>query len=228
MKLVKLQLPDNEYYKEQTQKKVIVLHHTAGSYRPDYTIQGWDLDKNSSGIPIKVGTSYVIGGLSEKNDKTYNGVIYQAFDDIYWAHHLGCKTANNTFLNKQSIGIEICNWGPLTLTKDGKFLNYVKREVPKEMVYELKTPFKGYKFYHKYTPEQIESTRLLLIDLSKKHNIDLKKGLQELFKNNINLGVSLNNNALKGSNGLWTHVNYRSDKFDIHPQPEMIKMILTL
>ena len=32
-------------------------------------------------------------------------------------------------------------------------------------------------------------------------------------------------NALKGAPGIWTHVSYRSDKSDCHPQPELIEML---
>jgi len=95
-----------------------------------------------------------------------------------WAHHLGTKATNNVTLNKQSIAIEICNYGPITKSTDGKFYNYVNKPVPTEMVVELATPFQGYKFYHKYTDKQIASLKELLIDLSARFKIDLKSGLQ--------------------------------------------------
>jgi len=34
--------------------------------------------------------------------------------------------------------------------------------------------------------------------------------------------------ALDGKAGIWTHVSYRYDKSDCHPQPELINMLKTL
>ncbi len=34
--------------------------------------------------------------------------------------------------------------------------------------------------------------------------------------------------ALAGQDGVWSHTSYRSDKSDIHPQPEMIAMLKAL
>lgn len=64
-------------------------------------------------------------------------------------------------LDKSSIGIEVCNWGMLK-EKDGKFYNYVNRIVDSSEVTELDNPFKGHKFWHKYTDKQIDSLKILL------------------------------------------------------------------
>jgi len=34
--------------------------------------------------------------------------------------------------------------------------------------------------------------------------------------------------AIMGKPGIYTHNSYRTDKSDIHPQPEMIQMLNTL
>ena len=47
-------------------------------------------------------------------------------------------------LNSRSISIEVCNYGPLRLTKDGKFINYVNRQVDEKDVVKLDKPFRGY------------------------------------------------------------------------------------
>jgi hypothetical protein len=34
--------------------------------------------------------------------------------------------------------------------------------------------------------------------------------------------------ALSGESGIWSHTSFRSDKSDIHPQGELIKMLKSL
>ena len=58
-------------------------------------------------------------------------------------------------------------------------MTYVNTPVPEDQVVELEKPFRGYKFYHKYTDAQIASVRELLIFLGNKFGINLKLGLQE-------------------------------------------------
>lgn len=230
MEIKKILLESGEFYDEIFEKNKIVIHHTAGSHRPDWVITGsWEQDKTASGEKLKVATAYVIGGLSTTSpfDASWDGVIVNAFDDRKWAHHLGCTTPNNKTLNQQSIGIEICNYGPCKLGKDGNFYNYVSKQIPKEMVYALPAPFRGYTHHHRYTDKQIESIRLLILDIVKRHpKIDLKSGLKQFL--DTSSVFELNQGALKGIGGLWTHSNYRSDKFDCHPQPELLQMIKNL
>lgn len=231
MKIVDYILPVGEYYADIRKKTTIYLHHTAGGHRPDWTIDGWKHDRTKTGDKLAVATTYVIGGLSTTNNESmYDGVLYRAFDEKYWAHHLGLKTQNNRKLNQSSIAIEICNYGPLIKNSQGKFINYVKKEVPQSMVVTLEEPFRGYKYYHKYTDKQLKTLKSLLIELSERHKIDLSKGIGERllppFKPNHAFDVQ--DLALSGSSGLWTHSNVRRDKTDCFPQPELVSLILSL
>ena len=109
------------------------------------------------------------------------------------------------------MGIEICNYGPLTLSNDGRFFNYVNSLVPETQVVELDESFRGYKFYHKYTDAQLDNLGKLLIFLSDRFDIDLGVGLQEsINKQGLKLpeGLSvleqqkwLNANNFVGKNG---------------------------
>src|SRR5687768_10950779 len=145
-------LNKGEYFEKETKKDTIYIHHTAGGHRPDWVIAGWNADKSKNGGQVAVSTSYVMGGLSTSDgDATWDGVICRCFDDKFWAHHLGLTQANNTALNQKSIGIEICNYGPLTLLQDGRYLNYVNKPVQSTMAVQLSKPWKNYKYYHKYT-----------------------------------------------------------------------------
>jgi N-acetylmuramoyl-L-alanine amidase len=219
-------LEPGEYYNEIFEKNTIYIHHTAGSHRPDFTIDGWEKDRAKNGGQLPVGTAYVIGGISTTDNNAYfDGSIFRAFDDKYWAHHLGTKEVNNKLLNQQSIGIEICSYGPLTKTKDGFFLNYVNKQVPSTMVAELPVPYRGFKYYQKYTDKQLSVLKELILDIAARHpKIDLKGGLQQFISQGAS-ALELNQGALKGVPGIWSHSNVRKDKFDVFPQPQLIELI---
>jgi hypothetical protein len=228
MEIVKKILNDGEYYKKVVEKNTIYYHHTAGSHRPDWTIDGWDRDRTKTGARLAVGTAYVIGGIDRATGNTnFDGKIYQAFDEKYWAYHLGVSL-NNDMVNSQSIGIEICNYGPLTKTADGSFINYVNSEVPVNMVVDLGTNFRGFRFWQAYTPAQIQSLKWLTLDICTRHpKINPKIGLAQ-FLNSGTGAFELNQAAQKGVPGLWSHSNIRKDKFDIYPHPQLIEMVKTL
>lgn len=231
MKIVNKFLEDGEYYKDVVEKTTILLHHTAGSHRPDWVIDGWERDRSKSGGQLAVATAYVIGGISTTDRNIdFDGVIYKAFEDKYWAHHIGMEAVNNKILNQQSIGIEICNYGPIIKTKDGIFLNYVNKPVPVDMVAELDEPFRGFKYYHKYTDKQLVALKELILDIKARYpKIDLKKGLLEsLVNQKAGLALEQNSNALKGNSGIWSHTNFRKDKFDVWPQIQLINLLKSL
>ena len=215
-------LPDNEYVKKVTDKKVIYLHHTAGSHRADWNISTWGKDRSRKGNIIRVGTSYVIGGVSRKGDDSFDGRTFRAFDDKYWAFHLGVKDDDSSELNSEAVGIEICNYGWLKRTETGEFINYVGSVVPDVQVCDLGYEFRGYRYWHKYTDEQIESLRLLIIDISDRYDINVKgeysKDSFEFDETSLDVGYE----------GIRMHTNCRLDKYDISPQENIIKMLNNL
>lgn len=225
-------LSEDEYYKEETKKNTIWLHHTAGGSRPDWTIGGWEKDfqKDDSGNPkldelgnpepVRVGTHFVIGRRSSStNDTLWDGKILKAIDERYWAYHLGISKMSKK-LNSESVSIEICNYGPLTF-RSGQFFNYVNKVVKGEDVIELEKPFRGYKFWEKYTDNQIESLRKLILYIQSVWNITIDKGIynEEWFEYD---------EKWFSSGGLRSHTQVRTDKFDVFPQPELIKMLNSL
>ena len=218
-KIKQVPLKDSEYLKEKTEKRQIVLHHTAGNSSAVNVMNDWNNDKRG-----KIATCISISGKGAKN--TFDGEIVQGFSSAHWAYHLGVKTEVFNArklpwmnLDKISIGIEICNWGALDY-ENGKFLTYVDSVVKPEDVVTLDVPFKGKKHFHKYTDAQIESTRQLLLYWRDVYNIDLTYDYNQLF--------TVNDSALKGVNGLYTHNSYRKDKIDIVPQPAIIEMLKSL
>lgn len=195
-------LNNDQYFREKQFKNQIVIHHTAGGSNADNVIHGWNFTE------MRVGTAYVIDGL---------GVVKKAFEPEYWAYHLGLKSGNNLSLNKGSIGIEVCNWGQL-IKKGDKYYSYLNKEIPESEVVFLKK-FRGFEYYHKYNDLQLASLKKLLQELCAKFAIN-KKYNSDMW--------DISANALKGVNGIYTHVSYRSDKNDCSPQFNLIETLKTL
>jgi N-acetyl-anhydromuramyl-L-alanine amidase AmpD len=211
-------LKDGQFFNETSIKKQIVLHHTAGNSSGVNTISAWNADSRG-----RIATFVCISGKNCVNSR--DGEIVQCFSSKNWAYHLGVKAevfasrgVKWQNLDKLSIGIEICNWGPLE-EKNGKFYNYVDREVPADEVCTLDKPYKGFKHYHSYSDAQIESTRQLVIYLHEKYGIDLTYN-EDIW--------NVTDRALKGENGLFTHNSYRKDKSDVYPHPKMVEMLKSL
>lgn len=235
-------LPDNEYVKQETAKKWIFIHHTAGRHNPYKVIDQWGRDQRG-----RIGTHYVIGGLpasmegtGTEEDKKYDGRILQAFKDEYWGYHLG-QTKSGA-MHRGSISIEICSAGRLT-QRNGKFYTWYNAEVHPDQVCTLDAPYKGSTYYHKYSKKQIESLKALLILLEEKHGIDLQVGVVADIKRStqsgqpvpnwnqvgLNKAFEYNDAACQGKIvGLLTHGQVRKDKDDVQPQKDLIEMLLTL
>ena len=214
-------LASREYMRETHPKKTIYLHHTAGGPRPDYTIEWWMKDGQKSGKPRRVGTAFVIGRRSQKTGDRFDGVTLRCFDEKHWAHHLGMKLKHNKRLNQESIGIEICNYGYLEKKGDEYFFQG-KTRIPEEEVCVLDKPWRGHRYFEKYTENQIEETKRLILTMTHLHNIPLPNitYTREWF--------DLKYDAYMGAPGLWMHCNVRYDKTDCYPMPELIDMLNTL
>lgn len=173
-----------DYFTTRYTKNKIILHHTAGSHRPDSTIQWWSND-GTKGVKRAVATAFVVGGISTKNDdKSFDGVVYRAFPEEYWAYHLGLKTTH--IIDKESIGIEICNYGACKLDSVGRFVNAYGGFVPENQIVELDKDFRGTKYYQAYTEKQMESVRKIIIMLLGRFEIDNNYGLKYwLSKENL-------------------------------------------
>jgi hypothetical protein len=209
------------YFEKEYPKKQIVIHHTAGSHHPHWTIDGWKFKSNG------VGAAYVIGGKSNSaayEDK-FDGVLVQYFDPKYWAYHLGIKELNHK-ISKQSVAIELCNYGPLIKNNKGNYLTKVNNTVPEDQVSKCK--FRNYEFYESYSEKQIATLKDVIIRASDRFNIDPRKGLYERLTKDRKSAFEVTNSALSGDYGLWTHTNYRQDKSDCSPQDILINMILSL
>lgn len=218
-KIKQYPLKETQYVKEDTTKRQIVLHHTAGNSSALNTMINWNNDDRG-----RIATCVAISGKGASN--SYDGEIVQGFSSKNWAYHLGVKqevfaaygvTYQN--LDKLSVGIEICNWGPLT-KKGTKFYNYVDKEVPRDQVCTLATPYKGYIHWHAYSDAQIEAVRQLLVYWKDVHKIDISYKEADMW--------AVSKPALSGVQGVYTHNSYRKDKTDVSPQPKLIEMLKSL
>jgi N-acetyl-anhydromuramyl-L-alanine amidase AmpD len=212
--IIGVNFPDTQYHKEQTTKNQIVLHHTVSGVGTKNDIAYW------LSTADRIATALIIG---------WDGKIYQCFSSKYWGSHLGIKAANNTVLNQGSIGIEIDAWGGLIQKGKSwypaKWDENLKKNIPNVSVKPIKNVvlfpngFRGFYGFEKYTDEQIESVRKLLIYFNGVYNIPLD------YNNDM---WNLSQKALSGKPGIWTHVSYRVDKSDCYPDERMITMIKLL
>jgi N-acetyl-anhydromuramyl-L-alanine amidase AmpD len=204
MKTVNKFLPEHCYTRENTIKKRICLHHTVSSpLSVDGDIATWAATRS-------VATAYIIGG---------DGTVFKMIPENYWAHHLGTKRADNTQLNKETIGIEIDAWGPLAF-KDGKYFNFYGKEHDKNLAVEkLSKPFRGHLYYQEYLDAQIDALQILLYKLSIEHKIPLE-GLNKTLDFELFADFS--------GAGLYSHTNFRADKSDVYPARRLVSMLKML
>jgi len=205
-----VRLKDNQYFAESSPKTQIYLHHTAGNGNAEGVSRYWN------GNDSRIATAFIIGE---------NGTIVQCFSSKHWAWHLGIDQedfarngAKYSNLNKSSVGIEVCNWGYLK-KKGDKFYNYAGGVVNPSYVTELDQPYKGYKYWYKYSDAQIESLRQLVVYLCDTYDIP-KDYRSEIW--------AIDKEAFKGNKGIFTHNSVRKDKSDMYPCPRVIEMLKNL
>jgi len=225
--IIQVKFPDNQYHRDQTKKSQICLHHTVSGQGVNGDINWW------LSTAERIGTHVVID---------WQGKIYQCYSTLYWGSHLGVKSeflaqrgfkdynTRNVTLDKGSIAIEIDAWGGLVMDGNGKYYPALwdvklkrfianKKVNPILNVQVLDKPYRGFKAFEKYTKEQIESVRQLLVFWSAKYGIpmDYNESMWDV-----------SSDALGGKPGIWPHTSFRSDKSDCYPDDNLIKMLKSL
>ena len=212
-------LPDGEYLNGNYKNDYIILHHTAGGANPRAVVDGWKKDCIG-----KVATEFVVGGQNCKTGNVkYDGQIVRAFPEGCQGYHIG--SSGSSHMNTHSVGIEMCNFGYI---KDGK--TYTGTIADSNQIVSLYSPFRGFSQWHKYSDEQINAVRDLLLYISNRDNIDLHEGLYRwINEDGVMKAFDFHMDAYEGNiKGLLTHTNIRKDKFDCSPQPNLVDMIMTL
>lgn len=182
---------DSYYYATKTAKKSICLHFTVGYIKSDTT--------SLSTRDNHVSVSYVVDRC---------GRIYEMFPDTEWSYHLGSgAVGGNGAMSKQSIGIEISNYGPLKLSGES-LLDAYKNEYCKvsETEYYYKQSYRGYEYFASMTDVQVDAVVALVKYLGRKHDIPMN------FKPD-DAPFASNAEAL-AFKGVFYHTNVRKDKFD--------------
>jgi N-acetyl-anhydromuramyl-L-alanine amidase AmpD len=209
--IITVDFPTDQYFREAQPKNQVFIHHTVSGQGVNGDIAWWRSTADH------VATAIIVG---------WDGKIYQLYGSKFWGYHLGLRTANNKQLNKESIGIEIDAWGGLVRTNrqwyPAKWDKELKKNVantkvaPIQNVQVYPDGFRGFYGFEKYTDAQIEAVRELLVFWNGRYKIPLD------YKEDM---WDISDKALAGEDGVWTHVSYREDKSDCHPQPELIKML---
>ena len=215
-------LNPDAYVREHTTKTQIVIHHTVGGNNISSLVDYWNGQKE------RVATHFVI-------DR--QGNIYELFPIENWAYHLGVNSSQfrkqfpfaSQTLEKNSIGIELMNYGPIIqkksfLRKDyiSKVYQNIRFEVDKQ-VYFLEKEWRGETMFENYTTEQLGSLHYLIRWI-------LNNPMKTVKIEQKNVTFELSVEAIKGLPGIYFHCNYRSDKTDPYPHNilyEMIKQLVT-
>jgi len=216
-------LDNDEYHSGPNKPEYLFLHHTAGGENPVTTVDMWNNDTRG-----KIGTEFVIGGTSINGKSTkWDGLIVKCMPDGGYGAHLGDNGSQSMHVN--SVGIEVCNFGPLT--KVGNvYKTYTGSIVHPDQVCDLGFKFRGFQYYHKYTDAQIEALRELILFIEERDGINIKKGLVEWLTTKTPAeAFDFSKDAWSGKvKGMLTHTNTRKDKSDMSPQPELIAMLKSL
>jgi len=196
-----------QFIRQTTNKDKIFIHNTMSGPDAKGVINNWSNNVD------RVSSSFVISGRGLDDGK-----IYEAFNPDYWSYHLGVKGSKGK-LDKSSIGIEICSWGPLE-KKGNKFFNIYGGEVDLSEVYTLDCEWRGKIHFHSYSDKQIESLEKLLIWIISEYKINIQD-------DDFNLDWTTYNEKLISNNisGIWTHASVRKDKYDVYPDQRLFDML---
>ncbi|MEM8886608.1 MAG: N-acetylmuramoyl-L-alanine amidase [Bacteroidota bacterium] len=202
-------------------KDRIVIHFTAGQTLGDI--------KTLTREDYHISTAYILGR---------DGTIYRLFSPEQWSYHLGKGVVGgNGKHSSRSIGIEISNYGPLSLKPSGDLTfgdNSKFCTVDDEKAYiKLDKPFITHEYYASYTDQQYEGLIILLRYLTKKFNIERKflptdptLEARGDWRKTARFAVFKNKSEADNFKGICSHVNYReSGKWDIGPAFDWEKVI---
>ena len=192
------------FYKSEVTKERIALHFTAGYLKgdvgtltkPDYHVS----------VPFVVAR---------------DGTIYNLWTSSYWSYHLGSGAqGGNEAMSKSSVAIEISNIGPLKANGSNLVTTYSNTDVycaMAEAEYYTKVTYRGEHYFASFTDQQYASVIRLVRFLTAKYDIPCDF-LEESRRYNVFTGVA-------GFRGITSHVNYRSDKWDIGPAFDWSRVI---
>lgn len=196
-----LRLPPNEYIRAQEAKTGICIHHTIGG-TAESTFNWWNENHEM------VGVAYLI-------DR--DGTVFEVFEPEAWAWQFGLQWEYDKKLRfeKRFIGIEIASEGGL-LERNGQLYKfdrvspaYVK---PRNEAFDFGQDYRGYRYFDKYEPAQIDSLVELINHLTRQFPIP---------KQTPDRSFDYYGEALRLFEGIIGHTMVRKDKSDPAPDRTM-------
>lgn len=194
-----LRLPASAHFPTQEQKSGIALHHTVGGTAKS-TFEYW------KGNEEMVGTAYII-------DR--DGTIFEVFAPSGWAWQFGLRwaPADKIAFEKRFIGIEIASEG--ALVESGGQLYCFDTISPRTVkskadAFDCGRTYRGYRYFDKYEPAQLQSLCELVGWLCSEFQIEKQVPGDPL---------EFRGEALKRFNGIIGHTMVRPDKTDPLPDP---------
>lgn len=250
--------PESRYIKDETKKLQIVLHHTVSGGKEDVAddVRYWRDKGENVATSFIVSRTGQIFQLFNTNFWAYHlGLELDYLNNLNVEETNLSLNSKSIGIEIDSWGgllpgesDEGEGWFPTLMDDDGNLQTFIPKKNAKpiniENVQEYNEEngypkgFRDFYAFEKYTKAQINAVREIIISLKEKYgDIDLKynKDMWDInYDENTNpigspdgaKGISMN--ALNGSSGIWTHVSYRKDKSDCHPQPELINMLKSL
>ena len=152
-----LRLPEGEFFPAARKKSGIGIHHTVGGSARS-TLNHWLQDRTKAGKRRIVGTAYIV-------DR--DGTVYEVFEPLAWAFQFGLTwpPAEQMKFEQRFIGIEIASEGGLTEC-DGELYCFdqvsPKTRKPRAAAFDYGKPYRGYRYYDRYEPPQIDSLVALI------------------------------------------------------------------
>jgi hypothetical protein len=190
-----------KYNKDQYNKTQAILHHTVSGPGITGDLSTWKKFK------AHIATCMIV---------ERDGTLNQLFSSRYWGWHTGTGRSS---LDKHSIGVELDNWGQLTEKNGELYATYGNKVDVPTVFYPL--GFRGFQLYEAYTEAQLRGVGELLLLWNQVYDIPLDYH-EDMW--------DVSPRALDGEPGVWTHVSLRPEpqKYDCHPDPNLIKMLKTL
>ncbi len=218
LNFIDIDFPGNQFVNKKTEKKTFVIHYSSGWDNARGMYNGWAKDKLG-----RVSTAY---GIEDKGEiyrgfdasKNYGFAIYVQSPNNHLPNSLKqFKTKkHDKVLNSQAIQVEVCNWGWLR-EKGNKFYSWTGIEIAGEKTVYYPDGYRGQHIFERITQDEINALQTLIMyhaiadDLRLKYNPDM---------------WDISERAIRGAEGIWSHTSYRTDKFDIHPQAELVSMLM--
>ena len=220
-------LTAGNYVSEVVGKIGVCIHHTVSDGNPESVVHQWNVDSRGA-----VGTHFVIGRKMDNGNTEHDGKIIQCMDlETQWAYHLatnrmGFSSTHNRNANKYYVGIELCSWGCLDKRGGKYYILGTDREIPAEEVEVLDDPWRTYKYWHKYTLNQMHALRSLLLALNGQAGLNLDS---RPYDPPVNWQwFNLDWEAMAMRRKITIHSNFEYGKYDACPSTEMAAMLRSL